>query len=73
MFKKSLLVAGLLLCACESDSDWQKYKATKRQEGFNECYKLCGARPVGVRWNEHNGALISCQCDYSIEGVDSHD
>lgn len=73
MFKKWILVAGLLLCGCSYDTNWEQKKATKRLEGFTECYKLCGTKPIGVRWNEHNGALVSCQCDYTIDGVVAHD
>jgi hypothetical protein len=44
--------------------------STHRLEGFTECYKLCGSKPVEVKWDVGTGILTSCRCDYVVTSDD---
>jgi hypothetical protein len=75
MLKKAVLLAGLLLCACDTacddaNSSYRRHMSTHRLEGFTECYKLCGSKPVEVKWDVGTGILTSCRCDYVVTSDD---
>jgi hypothetical protein len=63
-----LLVAtalALMLSGCGEQERYEQSLARRRSEAFAECARLCGARPVEVRFDSH-GYLASCRCDVVI-------
>lgn len=64
-----LIVAAalaLMLSGCEnSEVAWSKVQADRREAGFAQCAKFCGAKPGKTTFNEY-GHLLTCRCDTNI-------
>jgi hypothetical protein len=53
------------LSGCGEQRRYEQSVARRRSESFAECARLCGARPVEVRFDSH-GYPASCRCDIVI-------
>jgi hypothetical protein len=54
------------LSGCDgAERAWEQHRTQRRAEAFAECTKLCGARPVEVRFKDED-FLALCRCDVVI-------